>query len=152
MLDPDALALAATAAASSGLWLEMHRRRGKRLHPQVAPGRALADQGRQAEGDSGRDLDRLQDDAVGESVSGPDPEAGMEDADDRELKDADVGRGRRQTAVTLTANRTAAAARIPAWWLRPSAAKSAQQAESWIAQAVSWAAAAASPRRGCGRR
>ena len=52
------------------------------------------------------------------------------------------------TAVTLTAKRTAAAAPIPAWPSRPSAKSSAQQAASWIAQALSWAAAAAMPRRG----
>ena len=56
------------------------------------------------------------------------------------------------TAVTLTANRTAAAAPIPAWPSRPSAASSAQQAASWIAQAPSWAAAATSPGADRGRR
>ena len=49
------------------------------------------------------------------------------------------------TAVTLTANSTAAAAPMPAWPLSPSAASSAQQAASWIAQAPSWAALATVP-------
>ena len=52
------------------------------------------------------------------------------------------------TAVTLTAKRTAAAAPMPARPSRPSAKRSAQQAASWIAQAPSWAALAAMPRRG----
>ena len=69
--------------------------RSKSLDPQVAPGQALADQGRQAEGDGGRDLDRLQDHAVGEGVGGADPEPGVQDADHGELEDADVG-GRRR--------------------------------------------------------
>ena len=57
--------------------------------------RPFADQGRQAEGDRGGDLDRLQDHAVGEGVRGADAEAGVQDADHGELEDADV-RGRRR--------------------------------------------------------
>ena len=43
------------------------------------------------------------------------------------------------TAVTLTANRTAAAAPMLTWWSRPRAANSAQQASSCRAHAPSWA-------------
>ena len=85
----------ARAALREGrLRLQPHRRGGERLHAQVAPGQALADQRRQAEGDRGGDLDRLQDHAVGERVGGADPPAGVEDADHGELEDADVRRGR----------------------------------------------------------
>ena len=52
------------------------------------------------------------------------------------------------TAVTLTANRTAAAAPMPTWVSRPSAANSAQQESSCSNQAPSWATAATEPRRG----
>ena len=66
----------AGGAARRRLRLQPHRRGGERLDAQVAPGEALADQRRQAEDDGGGDLDRLQDDAVGEGVGVADPPAG----------------------------------------------------------------------------
>ena len=88
-------AFATRARALGWLRLEMHRRRGERLHPQVTPGQALADEGRQAEGHRGGDLDGLQDDAVSEGVGGADVETGVEDTDHGQLEDADVRRGHR---------------------------------------------------------
>ena len=58
----------AGGAARRRLRLQPHRRGGERLDAQVAPGEALADQRGQAEDDGGGDLDRLEDDAVGERV------------------------------------------------------------------------------------
>src|SRR3954453_2166439 len=81
--------------AYRGLRLQPHRSGRERLHAQVAPGEALAHQRGQAEGDRGGDLDRLQDDAVGQGIRSRDAEALVEDADDRELEDADVRRRRR---------------------------------------------------------
>ena len=111
----------ASRSAVAGLGAEADGRGREGLHAEIAPGEALANQGRQAERHRGGDLDGLQDDAVGEGVGGADAEAGVEDADHGELEDADVGGVAGTTAVTLTANSTAAAAPMPAWPLRPSA-------------------------------
>ena len=64
----------------------------RRMSYQVMPSRTSA--GRPS-ADRGRDLDRLEDHAVGERVGLADPEAGRQDADHGELEDADVGRRRR---------------------------------------------------------
>ena len=95
--------------------------RSESLHPEVAPGEALADQRRQAERDRGGDLDRLQDDAVGEGVGGADAKPVCRTLITASWKTPMFDGVAGTTAVTLTANRTAAAAPIPAWSSRPSA-------------------------------
>ena len=79
--------------ALARVWLQARGRGGEGAQAHVRPGDALADQRRDAEGDGGRDLDRLEDDAVGERVGGGDVEALGEHADHGELEDPDVRRG-----------------------------------------------------------
>ena len=76
-LSDAAVAAIRAAALVARVRIEVHRGGGDRLHAQVAPGEALADQGGQAEHHGGGDLDALQDHAVGEGVGGRDPEAGV---------------------------------------------------------------------------
>ena len=94
-----------------------------RAQPDFAPRHPLAQQRGDAHRDRGRDLDRLQHDAVGDRVGRGDVEAAGEDGDARRLEDADFDGAAGSTAVTLTAKSTPAAAAMPACW-RPSATSS----------------------------
>jgi len=79
----------------SRLWLQTHRGSGQSLDPEVAPGESLTDQSGNTERNGGRNLDGLQDHAVGQRIGGADAESRMQNADHGELEDADIG-GRRR--------------------------------------------------------
>ena len=74
---------------------ELHRRGVHRPQPDVAPGHALLHERGRAHDHGGRDLDRLQDDPVGERVGRADA-VGAEHRDARGLEDAEVRRRGRE--------------------------------------------------------
>ena len=78
----------------------------------------------------------------------PIPEPGVEDADHRELEDADVGRCRRHDGGDVDGEEDRGGGADPGPAVEAERGDSAQQAASWIAQAPSCAAEARMPLRG----
>ena len=72
---------------------QLHRRGVHRAQADLAPGHALLEQRGHPHQHGGRDLDRLQDHAVGHAVAVADVPAGVQDGRGRRLEDAEVGRG-----------------------------------------------------------
>ena len=85
----------ATRGARAWPCRQLDRRRVHRAQPHLAPGHALLDQRRHAHQDRGRDLDGLQDHAIGHAHPVADMPPGVQDRGARRLEHAEVGgRGR----------------------------------------------------------
>ena len=103
---------------------QLDRRGVERPQPDVAPGQALLHERGHPHHDGGRDLDRLQDDPVAERVGLRDAVGAVSTATQAAWKMPRFDGVAGSTAVTLTANSTAAAAPRPARWSSPSATSS----------------------------